>query len=163
MTEERDLSRFSAALAYCPETGSLTWRVTSSARSRAGCRAGCLNGKGYVVVSLNGRQFRASRVAWLLHHGRWPVGVIDHINHDVADNRISNLRDVSIAENTQNQMRAQKRSRSGLLGVFPADTRWGAKLFVGGRAVRLGQFATAEEAHAAYLKAKRLLHAGNTL
>lgn len=149
------------ALSYDSETGHLTWLVKKPGRIRT--MAGGVNSRGYVVLSFNGRQLKATRVAWALHYGKWPDGVIDHINHDKQDNRLCNLRDVSVAVNTQNQVRAMAGSRSSLLGVFPAGSRWASKLVVNGRRVYLGVFATPEEAHSAYVEAKRLHHDGCTL
>jgi hypothetical protein len=96
-------------------------------------------------------------------HGAWPDGCIDHINGQKADNRISNLRKVTHAVNMQNQHRAARTSKTGLLGVSPNKTRFVANINVDGRRVYLGSFATAHDAHSAYLSAKRELHAGCVL
>lgn len=49
--------------------------------------------------------FFVHRVIWLLSHGSWPVGEIDHANRIKADNRIENLRDVTRSENERNKAR----------------------------------------------------------
>jgi len=157
------LDRISEVLDYHPESGLFRWKVHLGARRRAGSIAGCVNAAGYVVISIDGRQFRATRLAWVLTYGRWPSGVVDHIDHDRLNNRITNLRDVSVSVNTQNQVRSSIRSRSGLLGVYPSGYRWGAKIVVNGRRTYLGQFDSAQEAHEAYVAAKRRLHPGCTL
>jgi hypothetical protein len=41
--------------------------------------------------------------------------------------------------------------------------QWIAKIMLRGELIQLGSFATPEEANAAYIAAKRLLHHGNTL
>ena len=59
---------------------------------------------GYFCVSIGNRSFQISRVVWVLFNGEIQDGfVIDHINGDIKDNKISNLRAVSIAENTRNR------------------------------------------------------------
>ena len=110
------------------------------------------------------REYSAHRLAWLYVHGAWPTGQIDHINGDRGDNRISNLRDVTPALNTQNQRRAARSNKSsGLLGVTANRGRWLAQISIGGKSRNLGRYATPEEAHAVYVAAKRVLHAGCTL
>lgn len=42
-------------------------------------------------------------MAWLLGTGAWPKHYIDHINGDPADNRLTNLRDVTHQVNMRNQ------------------------------------------------------------
>ena len=65
----------------------------------------------------------------------------------------------------ENQRRARGNSRTGLLGVT-ADLRSGrfaANIKAAGRRHYIGSFATPEEAHAAYVAAKRQLHEFGTL
>lgn len=53
---------------------------------------------------------------------------------------------------------------TGLLGVSKADSRgFRARIFYAGKETHLGTFKTPEDAHAAYLAAKRRLHAGCTI
>jgi hypothetical protein len=97
--------------------------------------------------------------------GLWPQNDIDHRDGDKKNNRFSNLRDVTTQVNIQNQRRATKANKSGLLGAA-FNRRLGkyvSGIGVAGRTVYLGVFETAIEAHEAYLKAKRQLHEGNTL
>ena len=61
----------------------------------------CENGYMYVNTKF-GNKVLAHRLAWLLHHGEWPKGDIDHINRNRSDNRIENLRDVSRSANLLN-------------------------------------------------------------
>ncbi len=147
-------------LQYDPDTGAFHWKKGQ----RGGLVAGrfCAS-RGGVAITLAQRHHQAHRLAWLYVHGDWPNGVIDHINGDPTDNRLANLRDVSIAANSQNQRKAMNTSTTGVLGVEPRDGRFGARVQVGNERHYLGRFDTAEEAHAAYVQAKRRLHEGNTL
>jgi hypothetical protein len=95
--------------------------------------------------------------------GRWPNGVVDHINGDTSDNQWSNLRDVTHSVNCQNQRRAKRSNASGLLGVSFFDGKPRASISVDGRPIHLGTFDTPEAAHQAYVEAKRKLHAGCTI
>ena len=94
-----------ATFAYDPATGQFT-RKQSQKASFIGKPTGGPNGKGYVILRfMHDGRFKtrlAHRVAFLLMEGRWPEGVIDHINGDPADNRWVNLRHVTAAENHVN-------------------------------------------------------------
>lgn len=65
----------------------------------------------------------------------------------------------------ENLRRANKSSLSGLLGAHFDKTkgRWLASITLNYKHKHLGYFATPELAHAAYLKAKRLMHEGCTI
>jgi hypothetical protein len=151
-------------IAYDPTTGRMTWRIKPSRAVNAGDRTGHTDdGKGYGRVKLWGRQHQAHRIAWLISRGEWPAGDIDHINGDRADNRLANLRDVPSTVNAENRRTASRHAATKVLGVSMEGTRFKARVRVNKREVYLGLFDTAEQAHAAYLKAKRELHAGCTI
>lgn len=153
-------------LSYCKETGQFTWKQNRGGGAKAGDSAGTLTTTGYIQIHCMGRLYFAHRLAWLVTYGAWPAGMIDHLDGDGTNNRLSNLRDVSAAVNQQNQRRAHRSNKSsGLLGAhFDARTgRWLAKISAANRTVNLGRYDTAVEAHAAYIKAKRTMHIGATI
>jgi hypothetical protein len=87
---------------YDPETGVIRWKVARG-RAKAGDIAGTKNHpSGYIQVRFAGANWKAHRVAWFLTHGEQP-DVIDHINHNESDNRLSNLRNVSHQANQLNR------------------------------------------------------------
>lgn len=158
------IDRLREVLVYEPDTGLLRWRLTLGARAKAGDRAGSRCGHGYVAVGLDGiRSVPAHRIAWALTHGSWPSIEVDHINGDRADNRLSNLRLATTAENHQNMRRARRDNTTGVLGVSRSGDRYRAQIQVAGRKHWLGEHATPEQAHAAYVDAKRRLHPKGTL
>jgi hypothetical protein len=162
------IDRVKELLSYDPETGLLAWRVNVGKRTRAGEVAGCLRKDGRVVVRLDYQLHYAYRLVWAIVHGRWPAEMIDHINGDPSDNRLVNLREASASLNNQNARKARTKSKTGLLGASPAGCPGEIGRFVayiGSGSVRknLGYFDTPEEAHAAYVAAKRQLHPGCTL
>ena len=168
-------------LDYDPDTGVLTWRertdikdalVRSKWNNRyAGTCAGAVHPGGqrsltkYRVLGINGRTYRAHRVAWLHVYGEWPPGEIDHANGDGTDNRIANLRLATRAQNCANT-KAKKGNVSGIKGVttlsWSSGTRFQAQISKnGGAGTRyLGTFDTAEEAHDAYMEAAREQYGG---
>jgi hypothetical protein len=90
---------------------------------------------------------------------------IDHRDTCRTNNRLANLRDATRSVNAQNLRAARSNNSScGLLGVTWNRGRWTAQISPpGGPRTYIGRFDTAEQAHAAYLDAKRRLHAGCTL
>lgn len=152
-------------LTYDPTTGFFTWHSPprKANRLKPGDRAGTVNTYGYVVISIGGVKHRAHRLAWLFMTGNWPTEQIDHINGVRADNRFANLRDVGHEINVHNRRRANRNSKTGVLGVTPYKGKFAANIYVGGRHKRLGRFATVEAAYAAYRTAKAAFHEGSTL
>lgn len=144
-----------AAFEYDPLTGDFVRRGKRTV-------LGTLNAGGYLMISLLGWTFRAHRLAWMYVHGRWPSGMIDHINGSRIDNRIENLREVSDAVNCQNLRAPKSHNRSGFLGVLwcPKSKKWLARITVAGRAQVLGRYSDPEQASAAYWDAKKRLHPG---
>lgn len=147
----------SALLNYDPQTGLFTHKVNGHKR-KAGAATGRLDSKGYVRIRLMGYEFKAHRLAWLLTYGTWPAAEIDHINGCPSDNRIINIRDVSVAENGWNRKGAMRNNKTGVLGVCEMDGMFIAQIGVDGRRLRLGAFDTVEEAAAAYNAAKASHH-----
>lgn len=162
--------RLREMLSYSPETGLFVWRHCESMRKSrnsrvAGKPAGNRHSEGYLTISFGRDNLYAHRMAWLYVYGELPKGIIDHINGIRTDNRIANLRDTTRAVNMQNYRAASKNSKSGLLGAYynKSSKRYNSELTISGRRIRLGSFDTAEEAHAAYVKAKRRHHPGCTI
>jgi hypothetical protein len=152
-------------LQYKPETGEFIW-IKRHQGIKLHAPAGTLHPDGRREICIYGRRHKAARLAWLLTHGVWPTGCIDHISGDPSDDRIENLRDVSHRENLQNQVRPQRSNKSsGYLGVTLRCTgKWQARIGLKGKGnLYLGSYETAEAAHQAYLEAKRKLHQGCTI
>ena len=84
---------------------------------------------------------------------------VDHIDRDGLNNRRSNLRVCSWAENQWNS-KAQDGTRSGLKGVnwHKARKKWQARIRVNGKRISLGYFDEPESAHAAYAEASKAYH-----
>jgi hypothetical protein len=88
--------------------------------------------------------------------GAWPPNDVDHINGVRDDNRWTNLRLATRAENLRN-MKA-KTNKTGLKGVYLNAGRYTARIRHNYTSHYLGRFDTPEEAHAAYRKAADALH-----
>jgi hypothetical protein len=169
MADEIIAARVRELFHYDPATGIFIRRIRLAQRHQAGDRADFLitkgNNTGYYRISFDSKRYMAHRVAWLYVYGEWPKQDIDHINGNPGDNRIENLRDVPNRINRQNMRRPRGPSQSGLLGVFmhKESGKWRARIQVNMKAIHIGLFDTPEEAHEAYLKAKRKYHEGCTI
>lgn len=156
--------RLLEVLRYEPSTGKCFWLVRAAHRRQPGEEAGCPSKDGRIRISIDNQLYYRYRLAWLYMTGNWPEHGIDHRNGDATDDRWENLRDVPQALNVQNVRRAPKHSTTGLLGAQRTrDGTFAAVIRIGKERRHLGTFKTADAAHAAYLNAKRLHHAGNTL
>lgn len=142
---------------YEPESGKLFWlnrsgsivpdlRERNSWNARyAGKEVGAVNGKGYLTLEILRSSQKAHRVAWAIYYGEWPNGLIDHINGDRTDNRILNLRVVTIGESAKNRG-LQKNNPSGYSGICPRGSNWRVTLGVNGKRINIGTFDNLQEA-----------------
>lgn len=132
---------------YEPATGKFTRRSSVNNYQPAGTIAGTIGRLGYITIRVDKKAYMAHRLAWLYYHGEWPAHEIDHINRVKTDNRISNLRVATRAENVRNHGRISVLSRPN--GKFTTKIR------IDGRQVYLGIFDTADAARDAYVATSR--------
>ena len=133
-------------LSYNPNTGCFIWMV-SRGSAKVGDAAGGINGKGYFQIRVKGKIYLSHRLAWMITHGKFPEYDTDHINHDRADNRIVNLREVTRQENMKNAS-LYKTNTSGCCGIswFKSDGKWMAYIKLNGKDAYLGLFTDKFEA-----------------
>jgi hypothetical protein len=111
------------------------------------------NNKGKYYAARRGRQknhVALERKTVQMHQeiANPPAGmVVDHINGNGLDNRRSNLRVCTRAQNQQNRV-LPKVSKTGYVGVQRAGNslRYKASILANGKLIKLGLFDTAEEA-----------------
>ena len=138
---------------YDPETG-LFVRLRLAGGQTAGTIAGSKKSKGYIGIAVDGRLYYAHRLAWVYVYGDTEVGEIDHINHQPADNRIANLREVTRKQNQENySLRVD--NTSGVTGVDFRNGRWRARISQQGKMLNLGSFETRDQAIIARRDAER--------
>lgn len=154
---------------YDPRSGNLIWRrrgrndpATRTWDARfAGKAAGSSYGD-YLTIGIGDRNYRAHRLVWLHNYGTWPTKHLDHIDGDGRNNRISNLREATPAENNQNIGKVRSNT-TGLPGALfrKSDGKWWSTIRANGQRHFLGTYPTKEAAHIAYVEAKKLLHTFN--
>ena len=163
---QEDLSHdeLTKLLDYNQETGIFVWK-SGVKRNLLNRQAGCRRKKDdCVVIGLKKNQYLAHHLAWFFVYKSWPQHEIDHIDQDRSNNKIANLRDVDHRTNCQNYRKATKNNKtSKLLGACYRNGRYYSRIRVGNKRLTIGTFDTAEEAHQAYIVAKRQHHAGCTI
>lgn len=134
------------------DLAALSWQMTKT-RGPYACRR--------IAKDSNGR-----RPTMLMHRvvlsrmGPLPAGyVTDHVNGDKLDNRRSNLRVATAAQNGHNVGKRRDNS-TGFKGVtfYRHIGKWCARIRVNKASKFLGTFTSAEAAHDAYKAASALYH-----
>ena len=158
---------------YCPDQGKLFWQkrfphyfrenpeiahtiCTTFNRTMVGREALIdISSNGYKAGKVFGKHLLAHRVLYALHYGEWPI-YIDHINGNRLDNRISNLRSVTMHENNKNTG-LRPNNKSGISGVHwcKKAKKWRGIIKVNKRSIHLGFFESLEEARPAIAEARK--------
>lgn len=143
---------------YDPVTGLFLFRHFFTSRP-IGWYEGNRGVRGYRRIWIEGRNYMAHHIAFVLMRGRWPTKEIDHINGIESDNRWINLRLVTRLQQCMNRKTA-KHNTTGVSGVSRFVTKDGQLRFrsamrINRQFISLGVFDTVEEASAARKVAER--------
>jgi len=145
-------ARLKELLHYDPETGIFTWLVGRPNGVSAGRRAGSLNRKGYLIIKVDNRPYKAARLAHLYMTGEFPAALMDHESRIRSDNRWKNLRPASNSQNCANRLVENKTGHKGVV-YRKSRHRFEAYLKKDGSRRFLGCFKTSAEAGVAYAAA----------
>jgi hypothetical protein len=140
--------RLKEILHYNPETGVFTRKITKSAKIKVGSIAGGVSkNSGYRLIMVDGKLYRANRLAWLYMEGYFPEYEVDHENNIRHDDRWCNLRHVTHQCNMKNQ-KFRSNNTSGITGVSwdSKNRKWRASISVDGKTTNLGRYADFEKA-----------------
>ena len=119
--------------------------------ARKGIHFGCATSDGYRKIRTSRGLKQVHRLIMEAFHGPSNLEV-DHKNGIRDDNRLANLRYCTRREN-QNNRDVHRAGR--LPGCKPQFNKWYASIRNNGVSVHLGFFPTEEEAHNAYMEARR--------
>ena len=115
-------------------------------------------GDGYKRININNKKLVVHRINYYAHNKEWDINDvsktnwIDHIDGNIANNNISNLRVVTAQQNQFNRHTAKGYS------WHKNANKWRAYIMLNGKTIHLGVFDTEEEARNAYLEAKKKYH-----
>ena len=166
MLDKTEIDRLRQSFAYQRETGKV-FRKATRGRLKEGTEVmPQRNTKRtwYPYIKwrkLDGKdvQIPMQRLIWKLEHGFITEGmVIDHINGDIEDNRIENLREVTRATNSRNRTTARN-NKYGTQGIHYRESldRWIAEIRYDYDNIYLGSYLTKVEAIAARQSAELVL------
>lgn len=118
---------------------------------------GSIKGDGYRQVEINKHKFQYHRVVYYIHNQEWNIhnsstdNSIDHIDRNISNNNIENLRVVSHSQNQWN------RNAKGYT-FDKANGKYLARISLNGFIHHLGFFTNEDDARDAYLNAKEKYH-----
>jgi len=134
-------------LEYNKDSGDFIWIRPYKNQISKGDIAGFINDRGYLMIGIGGKSYRAHRLAFLYMEGSMPPNQVDHINHNRSDNRWCNLRHSTYAANNKNAS-IRKRNKSGCTGVHwdNNNSKWCSKITSNGNTIHLGVYDDIEDA-----------------
>ncbi len=135
-------------LDYDPETGLFTWKISPRPRTSIGDIAGSPD-RGYIRIQIQGYRYDGHVLAWFYAYGE--ITLVDHEDRRGFNNKLSNLRKASWAQNNHNRAAY---NRLGVKGVYQDHNRYYSRI----AGIYLGSYETIEEAKAVYDAAAKYLY-----
>lgn len=140
-------NRLKELVTYNPLTGKFTRNITRGRWKVGDEIKGSIDREGYVIISLDYRDYRSHRLAYFYMTGEWPKTQIDHKDRNPQNNKWNNLR---LSDNSKNSFNQKKKGKDRSLpkGVW---TQYG-RFYASCGSIYLGSFNTIEEAELAHIK-----------
>lgn len=139
------------------DDGNLYWKI-----AKPGVAIGRKVGNGvknkYLQVMVNRKGYLVHRLIATLHYGDFE-GLVDHIDGNTRNNKIENLRIVTMEQNLWNAKRS-KTNTTGIKGVsyIVSRQKYQATISIKGKNKNIGSFSSLIEAEQAIQKARKELH-----
>jgi hypothetical protein len=117
----------------------------------------------YLKLNIGGETHLAHRVAHFIMSGKDTDLLVDHIDGNIRNNAIANLRLATNAENSQNRNPKLNGSGSCIPGVTFYKQKWRVMLRKDGKLQFFGYFKTQQEAEAHAIQTRRAIFPFNNL
>lgn len=156
------VARLLALFSIDLDGGSIVWKLPPKNHPRmlfkeAGFPRPNRRGKSYWIVKIDKHAYRRAQIILAVATGRWPDQCVDHIDGNSLNDRASNLRHASIAENARNHKGRTKSTQLPMgLREMP-NGRFQARIAHDKITKHLGCFDDMATAAAAYAAARKEL------
>ena len=104
--------------------------------------------EGYIILK---NHLKAHHYGWYMTYGNVDFQMLDHINRDKNDNRISNLRIINHQKNSFN-------TKAKGYTWDKKIQKWKSQIMINGKNIYIGKYDNEKEARQAYLIAKEKYH-----
>ena len=138
--------------------GSLYWKIKISKKIIIGNKAGSARKDGYSAIRINKKRYYVHRLIFLIHNGYLP-DILDHIDNNPLNNKIENLREVTLIQNAQNS-KLGKDNTSGIKNVSwnKVKDKWVVHIRINRKKKNLGYYADIELAELIAIEAREKYH-----
>ncbi|PHS02148.1 MAG: hypothetical protein COA78_22130 [Blastopirellula sp.] len=150
--------RLREIISYDKSSGLLT-SISSRGNLCIGDVVGYTHSSGYNLVKVDGKLYKAHRLAFLYVEGNFPPNAVDHINGIRDDNRWCNLRHATNSQNQANR-KIGRNNTSGYKGVCWGKyaKKWAVNIYISGKRKHVGYYKCKHKAAKAYNKAALKYH-----
>jgi len=126
---------------------------------KAGITAGTKGNQGYIRIQIGKKIYGGHQLAWMYIHGEFPSKLVDHINSIRHDNRIENLRECSVSQNSTNKkLGANNTSGAKGVSIHKPTGRWQVNISVNKKQRNFGYFNDFELAELVAIEVRNKYH-----
>lgn len=155
-----DIERIRSRLDVRLDSGRIFWIDATRYHAQlngleAGSPRTSSRGKQYWYIKIDGKAIKRSRIVLAMATGFWPKDCVDHINGDSLDDRICNLRNATVQQNSWNHKSRRKASALPMGVRKTGSGRFQARIAFNKKQICLGVFASICAAQNAYISARK--------